>query len=117
MFGFWEESRGICISNTKVAYKISNWVPVPTIAKSKDEFGGCLNTSLWMDFQPTSLSSSFALEYLNCKMKIVRLRNKNKNSLLKFCSQRIMKKKMVTFSNHSSNVSCKAGQANQSKAK
>jgi len=66
--GFWGEDRGICIFTTKVAYKISNWVPVPTTAKSKDEFGGGLNTSpCWRDFQPTSLSSSFALEYLNCK--------------------------------------------------
>jgi len=54
--------------NTKVAYKISSWVPIPTTAKNKDECGGGLNTSPWIDFQPTSLSSSFALENLNCKM-------------------------------------------------
>lgn len=78
-------------SNTKVAYKISNWVPVPTTAKNKDEFGGCLNTSPSMDFHPTSLSSSLALEYLKCKMKIVRLTNKN--SLLKYSSCKIINKK------------------------
>jgi len=64
---FGERIRECVFLTTRVAYKISNWVPVPTTAKSKDELGGGLNTSPWRHFQPTSLSSSFASEYLNCK--------------------------------------------------